>query len=197
MTLSNNEIDKLKSFYNNKKKVFANSINYTKYSWTKGPDGKTVTERSGEPYGERYGYTLKEPYSLEKVEEFEKFHNIILDSDLKDYLTKISREIYVYSYPEVFCLTLTDIGTCQIPEDTTFIESCIENHNENCSKDCDEDDCWLSMTDGMIDIGEGGCSFSHAIVLKGNHQGTTWYCDGDYVNKNGNSFREYIFKNVL
>lgn len=36
MTLSEYEINKLKSFYKNKKEVFGKSINYTKYSWTRG-----------------------------------------------------------------------------------------------------------------------------------------------------------------
>lgn len=194
MTLSEYEVKMLNFHYKKKKEKIAKQIKYTKYSYSIGPDGTKLLEKSGEEEGKRYGYTLKDPYTSEEVEEFEKNQSIKLDSDLKDYLIKVSREIYVYAYPEIVYLSKNDIGTCQIPEDKTFYNQVIENHKSDCIEDCDNDECYIDSTDGMLYIGEGGCSFSHQMVVKGNHLGSVWYCDGDDVSLKTKTFREYIFK---
>jgi len=208
MTFSNIELNKLKTFYKNKKEKFAKQINYTKYSYLVDENGKIFNKkREGNPYGEYYGYELREPYSLNEVEKFEEIQGIKLDIYFKEYLTKISREMFTYAYPEVICLPNRKIKDCTIPEGEKFCEQVLEHHvidcnNNNCDNDdcdnddCDNDDCWIIHTDSMLYIAEGGCSFSHQMIVKGNNLGTIWHCDGDYINKIADSFKEYIFRNV-
>jgi len=82
--LHQSEIDLIRKFYSNKKTKFANNQSYyhNKQLW-----------------GEIYGFELKDPYTENDVNAFEKMNGILLDNNLKMYLTKISREIFVSDYP--------------------------------------------------------------------------------------------------
>ena len=43
----------------------------------------------------------------------------------------------------------------------------------------------------MLKIGEGGCSFSYWIVIRGNHKGTIWYCDGDSMSVSDDKLKHF------
>ena len=53
-----------------------------------------------------------------------------------------------------------------------------------------------NIVDGMITIGNGGCSFSELIVIKGTHSGSIWYCDGEACRKTHATFIDYITKDM-
>ena len=73
------------------------------------------------PRGETYGYTLKDPYTLEEIQKYEMAIHERLPEELRDYLLLVSRELKTYSYPMEFELD-TDIGTCKIPISTTYLK---------------------------------------------------------------------------
>lgn len=145
--LNENEINLLRDYYVNKKKKFANTKSYY--------DGKL--------WGDMCGFDLSEPYSVEEVETFEMDKNILLDQNFKKYLTLISKELFVYSYPFIFELNFNN----------------------------DEYD------DEYVRIGDGGCSFSHVIYLKGNKVGTIWYDDGETMSQMCDNFKEYIINDQI
>lgn len=76
------DIDKIRKYYEEKKRKFANGYTYyvPKTKW-----------------GDKYGYELKPPYTPEEVNSWRK----ILPNDFYTYLTKISREVFVDVYPYV------------------------------------------------------------------------------------------------
>lgn len=152
------------------------------------------------PKGDRYGFTLDDPLSLDDVEVFERRMGIQLPKDFKTYITKVSSEIFVSSYPLVISLWLEDEELpkpCLIPKDTEMIyEGNVCGHADDNWKDC-TDDC-PTIWDGMMSIGDGGCSFSDYIVVDKNssHYGEVWWSTGDYVSKQKDSFMEYITYNM-
>ena len=134
--------------------------------------------------GEIYGYTLKDPYTIEEIEKYEKDIDERLPEDLREYLLYVSRELKTYAYPYEFKL-YTDIGKCILPLDETYFSNDeiyeLTNIAENNTWQDRESTNYSDDTAGMLKIGEGGCSFSYWIVIKGNHKGTIWYCDGDSI----------------
>jgi hypothetical protein len=139
-----------------------------KKEWfAKCPDHYTPSK----PRGETYRYTLKDPYRESEIEEYEAAAGERLPDELRDYLLRVSRELYTYSYPVVFDLTNTDVGTCGIPDGQDWFDGYGDQEG------CDDDD-FRRVEDGMAEIGCGGCAFSDLIVLKGNRRGTMWHSDG-------------------
>ena len=129
--------------------------------------------------GETYGYTLKEPYLESEVTAYEDVAlgpGGRLPDELRDYLLRVSRELYTDGYPVVFDLTETDVGTCCIPDGVDWF-----NGYDQDGCDCDDDDNdkpFRRVEDGMVTIGCCGCAFSKLIVVKGNRRGTVWRSDG-------------------
>ena len=117
------------------------------------------------PRGETYGYLLKEPYTIEEITDFEKAIGERLPEDLRDYLLYVSRELKTYAYPYTFELHPA-VQTFVIPDGKTLVMF-DEMYDLTTSANAD--------TVGMLQIGEGGCAFSHWIVVKGKHKGTIWY----------------------
>jgi hypothetical protein len=153
--LTDNEIKIVRNYYSNKKKEFANRKTY--YS-----DGKL--------WGDTYGFDLSEPYSVEEVETFEISNKLQLDPNFKKYLTEISKELFVYSYPIIFKL----LGTSLFNDDNT--------------NNCD---------DLYVIIGDGGCSFSDVMYVKGNKTGTIWSDDSDSMIQTHDNFKEYITEDLI
>lgn len=140
----------VRSYLKTKKEEFASKLSYC---------------TPPKPWGEEYGYTLADPYTLEEIEAYEKHIDERLPEDLRKYLLYVSREfVYDSSYPQICHLT-KDNGICKIPEDKDFIYIDYDN---------DEDE-----TDGMLRIAEDGCAFNKYIVVKGSHKGTIWWTNGD------------------
>ena len=175
------ELIKIKEFYTTKKEKFANTLE---------PEYYTNRKYNGE----NYGYTLAKPYTEEEINTFEEKYDIKLDPNLKLYLLKVSKELFVASYPSVFDLFVE--GSCVIPEDKSlwYADEChIHGYYTDCT--CDDDNV-SGMEDGMCEIGEKGCSFSDLIVVKGNNCGKIWNSDGDCVYKQNTTFRQYVMKEI-
>ena len=126
------------------------------------------------PKGETYGYTLKDPYRESEIAAYEEAAlGERLPDELRDYLLRVSRELYTSNYPVVFDLTKTKIGTCGIPDKVDWFDG------YGVQEDGDgEGGAFRRVEDGMATIGDGGCAFSDLIVLKGNRKGTVWHSDG-------------------
>jgi len=174
------ELIKIKEFYTTKKEKFANVLEPEYYANRKNN-------------GETYGYTLAKPYTEEEISTFEEKYDIKLDHNLKLYLLKVSRELFVAYYPNVFHLFVE--GSCFIPEDKSlwYADEC---HIHGHYTDCTCEDNFSGMEDGMCEIGEKGCSFSDLIVVKGNNCGKIWNSDGDCVYKQNTTFRQYVMKEI-
>ena len=77
---------------------------------------------------------------------------------MRDYLLRVSRELYTYNYPVVFDLaTQTKIRTYGIPDKVDWFDGYGD-------QDGVDDAAFRRVEDGMATIGEGGCAL---IVLKG------------------------------
>lgn len=139
---------------------------------------------------EDYGFTLQEPYTREEVEEAETLSGIELPTDLKEYLIFVSRELFEESYPIVFSLE----GLNRLNEERPFNIPAPEDWScEAC--DCDIDaECDHLFSDGTLDIGNGGCTDSYMIVLRGHQRGTIWVITegGGAIMKTHETFAEYI-----
>lgn len=139
---------------------------------------------------------LSPPFSLDEVEVFERKMGIQLPKDFKTYITKISSEIFVSSYPRQISLWLENDGVrkpCLIPKDTELIdEGYVCGHADDKWKDC-TDEC-PTIWDGMMAVGDGGCAFADYIVVDKNssHYGEVWWSTGDKVSKQKDTFMEYI-----
>ena len=101
----------VKKFYSLKKEEFAQ---------------RTTSGLGGQKYGDRYGYTLKPPYTLEEIANWESklAHPLaqMIRLDLIKYLTEVSREFFLTSYPHVFLLHSDNIGVCRIRPDEKLLE---------------------------------------------------------------------------
>ena len=144
-----------------------------------------------------YGFDLKATYAEKDfaaagVETMKDEH-----PELFSYLTTVSREIFVASYPHVFSLgeyasTMKDTSQeCTIPVGETMS---VDVHWEEYMISDTGDDCpyW---DDGMVRVGEGGCQDWEGLVLKGNHRGSVWSCysnDDGYASLRAASFEDYV-----
>jgi hypothetical protein len=198
---TNNELLEIKKFYTNKKETFANTLEPEYYS-----NRKYNGESFGYPqtsswlsknYKIIYGYEFASPYTEEEINTYEADLNTNLDPNLKLYLLKVSRELFVTGYPSIF--ELDTERSCLIPENKTMWNAgdcCIHgkygciNNMENCTDDCP------GIYDGMSQIGMRGCSFDDFIVVKGNHIGSIWNSDGDAVYKMDVTFKQYVHDGV-
>lgn len=181
---TDDELLEIKNFYTNKKEAFANTLEPDYYSNRK-------------YNGESFGYTLASPYTEQEINFFEIKHNTKLDSNLKLYLLKVSRELFVAAYPNIFDLGIE--GSCLIPENKSLWNAgdcpihekygCI-NNTGHCADNCPD------ILDGMSQIGMLGCSFDDFIVVKGNHIGSIWNSDGDAVYKMNTTFKQYVYDEI-
>jgi hypothetical protein len=181
------DIDKIKTFYTNKKIKWADSLDY--YT----PQNK---------WGERYGYELAKPFTLEEVDEFEKKNCINLPKDFKIYLIQVSKEIFVSMYPTKINLNID--GYSHIPSNEYYfgeeyekIECCIHGMDICDSAICCSENCNVLHYDsygGMIEIGNNGCTYSTTIIINGIQIGTVWDMDGNGPTgrKIYSNFTEYI-----
>lgn len=53
-------------------------------------------------YGDKYGYKLADPYTEKEISEYEEFNKLKLPADLREYLTKVSRELFMSGDPIIF-----------------------------------------------------------------------------------------------
>jgi hypothetical protein len=147
----------------------------------------------------RYGFELLPPYTDNEIDVYEDKMMLKLPSDLRLYLTHVSRELHTDSYPIVFKLdTDYNIGLFQLPPETdmwNFGEKCfIHTDPDTCPDDCDFDPC-----EGMITIENGGCTDQRYIVIKGNEIGSIWRngCGGDSLFRDrGTTFYDFITKPI-
>lgn len=166
LNLTDSNIPIVLKYYKDKKESYAQSLdNY----------------RPQRKRGEKYGYTLAEPFTEFEVSMFELQNDVSLDPNFRIYLTKISKEVFIGSYPSIIQLP-QKIGMCKIPEDKTFYSYSYLND--------DEDD-----NEGVITIAENGCTSSDVIIVKGTHKGEVWrVVDDETKSKSENTFMEFLMK---
>lgn len=156
------------------------------YSKRKEDWAKTKSYYSGNPeWGIQYGYQLAPPYSVQEVEQSEALMGCTFPDDLRDYLTTVSRELFAGGYPMIFHLPQGDIGSFQVPLDTTLWDyvTCLTHRR---FKDCPEDCPDVVECGGYVTVGDGGCTDQDYLIIKGNHLGTIWSDGGggDSIIKN-------------
>lgn len=191
--------DEIRDFYREKKQRWAKGKSYYTNKDGEHPEWGTLSVCGGD---EPAGYELKPPYSAQEVEDYESRCQIVLPADLKTYLTEVSRELHVTSYPLVFSLRGDGpIGEFKVPEDKKmwdFGDCLIHGHWTVCEaagEDCDET---TEVTDGTVVIGEGGCTDVDWMVVKGTHYGSVWRVGngGDALFHDCNTFWDYIYKPI-
>jgi hypothetical protein len=176
-----------KDFFKNKKYTWANKLDINKVI----------------VWGERYGYDLAEPFvvydSGNKISEDEDIDkhltdkNITIPNSLYAYLTIVSRELFVGSYPMIFSLNslpnkfqIDDAMNIIWPEENygfyEFDES-DDNYNN-----------YQMFRNVLVQIGENGCVFDDMIYLGNDDKfGTIWHCMGEgYWKLIHNNFENYI-----
>lgn len=156
-------MDLLKTYYTKKKQTWAMTKSYYKDK----PE-----------WGTLHGYNLQDSYPESEVIEFESKYNISLESSLRTYLTKVSRETFAGYYPCTIDLYLE--GICNIPEDKELVEN-----------EYDEDKDFL---EGMMQIGNNGCTDNTYIVVKGKGVGRLWELGlgGDALFLKYGTFLDYV-----
>ncbi len=120
-------------------------------------------------WGEIYGYTLKPPYTLKEIEEYEKKYDVILPHILREYLFCISRE-NTKGYPCIISLNE--------PDDIYLDDSGYNEYYYDYEVDKSK-----FIKNLFIEIYDGGCTYQSYICIKG-----PWYgkiaCNmqgGDYI----------------
>jgi hypothetical protein len=187
--------DAIKLKMQDRKEKWANEWRECAFGYTKGV--KRVLEKRQN--GEIYGFTLKPPFSKEELEK------IITDNELESlpdslhhYLITISREIFCYCYPHVFNGLVDTHKSSNIPVDTDYI--CTDDlYREDFEY---EPDYYPNEKNGeyivpFATIGEGGCSYSHKIILYGNQAGSVWSSYDGYISKKNKTFEEYLCEKFL
>lgn len=148
-----------RSYYENLKIDFANK--------------KSYYGNRDQNWGEKYGYTLAEPYNLIEIQNYEKKYNITIPPDLRNYLLNISRET-IGAYPYIVEL---DEPECHY----FFSNNTITNSNCACTRiyNCiDPTNCIQigdKTHDELITLGfnpvyvikthENGCTNDHFISV--------------------------------
>lgn len=156
---------------------------------------------------------LKDPYTTEEIIEFETANDVELPKGFKLYLTQVSRELVAYSHPHEFTLDTLDTRRCDLETSCTFadgeqytrccINECERNHYglEKCCLDtCSHGGDHPFPDDGMVKIGEGGCSFGHLMVVRGNQKGSVWsadYSDECAIMKIFSNFSDYVNRGTI
>jgi hypothetical protein len=117
-------------------------------------------------YGDLLGYSLKPPYTLSEIEEYEECLGNRLPEKLREYLLYVSREIIG---PDCnineFKLDL-DIGTCTLPEDT---------------REAPEDYEYSLKLPGSVLLGFICDAHYYSMVVRGTNFGTEWYHDDEFL----------------
>jgi hypothetical protein len=140
---------------------------------------KTECYYSGRKYwGDCEGYTLKPPYTLEEIEQYEEKIKDKLPESFRKYLLEISREFFFENHPIVGKLYFNDsiYGNDDPADDPDDNDEFTENklYNEH-----------------QIYIGTNGCEHTIIIILSGKFKGTVWELDQNSC-YNYKSFEEYI-----
>jgi hypothetical protein len=193
--------EEIRDYYRQKKEVWAKGKSY----YQGHPEWGTQRLFGSE---EPAGYELKAPYTVEEVECYEETLDVKLPTDLKTYLTDVSRELFVAYYPMVFSLHASGPlpNEFKLPEEKSYwwYDDCLvhgaypqlpEPHNEdNDYGSCDCED-W---TGGMVRVGEGGCTDTDLLVIKGTQVGTVWCVGsgGDSLHRRYDSFWDYIYSPI-
>jgi hypothetical protein len=168
---------------------FANSKSY--YN-----DG---TQKWGED--SKYGYELPLPYTEAEIVEFERKNDLTLPADFREYLLKVSREVYCYSYPKRVGLWV-DKSESLVGPDIDYVNEETMSDSEleipGVTMDDNDESTYKSVSGGMMTIGEGGCTYSHMIMVKGSQIGTVWYNDGNgpLVMREYKTFTDYLSANL-
>lgn len=124
------------------------------------------------------------PYIAAEIAAYHARQSHRLPPELCWYLENVSREMLLYCHPVLFALGDTfDLGKCVIPADRTYW-----------NWDDVDDDHTQDLVDGMMRVGDGGCSFSSEIVVDPDspHYGSVWDSDGDMVCFEHASFVDYL-----
>jgi hypothetical protein len=194
--------EEIRDYYSDKKERWAKGKSY----YQGNPEWGTLSVFGG---SEPAGYSLKPPYSIEEVRNYEDTLKIKLPEDLFSYLTTISREILRSSYPMVFSLNATSKleEEFRLPPEKDYwsFSDCLVHGNypqlpephtkENNYGSCD---CDIDWTGGMVSVGEGGCTDTDLIVIKGTCVGTIWCVGsgGDSLHKSYDSLWDYIYSPI-
>jgi len=194
--------EEIRDYYRQKKEVWAKGKSYYQGhpEW-----GTEKIFGSDEPAG----YELKAPYTVEEVECYEETLGVKLPADLKTYLTEVSRELFVASYPMIFSLHASGPlkNEFKLPEEKSYwcYDNCLihgaypqlpePHHEDNDYGSCDCEENW---TGGMERVGEGGCTDTDLLVIKGTQVGTVWCVGsgGDSLHRSYDSFWDYIYSPI-
>lgn len=161
----------------------------------------------------RYKYTFNECTSLEKVQEFEKKHNIKIPETFIRYLTEVGNGGAGVGYG-VYPLEKLKISVSE-SEKTIFD---YENYEELWASVCNEtenaetennsvwlDELYLLSMNGLLNIGTAGCTMDYCLICKGKNYGKIAFFDCDYIPECppkiiAASFEEWIetyFRNII
>lgn len=143
--------------------------------WAETKDYYTPSKKWGEH--PEYGFELKSPYSEEEVIPIKD----VIPADLYWYLTNISRETNVSSYPTTFKIKPISEKIRNKPAPLTKDMNCIR-----------EDE--VDIGGLMMKIATKGCAFFDAIYIGRDDQfGSVWsYLDDNVWVKSSSTFLEYI-----
>lgn len=147
---------------------------------------------------ETYGYELKPPYSEEEIVAYQQTCNIKLPRELEQYLTTVSRELFLGLYPMIFSINRkVPYGNFRVPvgKSMWMYGDCIEHQgNEDC-------DCRDPTSDGLVLIAQNGCTDQDYLIVKGNHLNTIWSkCDGGdsmATHYRFKTFLEYLISPIM
>jgi hypothetical protein len=114
---------------------------------------------------------LAAPFDVVEVERFEKESGTKLPTDFRDYITQFTKELLISSYPTV--VELPNTGTwvgCRLPEDVCYVDPMTPSKEQ-----------YRSFEQSLLEIGNGGCAFYDAMVIKGERLGSIWeHCDPEH-----------------
>lgn len=183
----------IEKYYSGKKKEWASSKSYYKDH----PEWGSMNMSSDKC---KYGYELKPCYTEEEVNKFQRVTNIELPQELIYYLTHISRELFLGSYPIIFDIAISEpLGNFNVPIDKEmwYYRDCVEHGSYPQSPECNCKD----PTNGIMLIADGGCTDIDYLVVKGNHCGEIW-CNGgggDFMSSHYKykNFWEYLVNPII
>lgn len=185
--LNNEQIFKLKNIICQNREIDERYKN--KYGKSKADNPEIITY---------FSTKFSEPYSFEKINEFEIFNNVELPLELKVYLTCVSSSIYK-NHLEYSVIELN--GTKNMPTIICNLKHYYET-NLNCKHHNDPNyETMLKVLKEVTDttivlvIRKCGCDYNDMIILNGNSFGEVWHEkfaeDGEFYKVN-NSFFDYV-----
>lgn len=143
---------------------------------------KSAYFSKGELWGDRYGFTLADPFTRQELDAFQEATGIEMPSDLYEYLVYVSREIFVCLYPVVFSLYTEDIGSFKVKPEEDWVDA----------DDFWDEDAEDYVDDGTFRVGDDGCAFRDVIVMRGDQKGSVWAAmDGSYMRRT-TTFWDYV-----